>query len=1114
MIFRQAILVLILVGVFVLYAVDTRVHAFPSEAELPPATQTVIIALRHTIPPERDVMARGAVLARRIQIRQLQEQFVTMRLNDVDVWQMQTMPVIIATVNADTLAQLQQDPAVASVHVSRLFRHATSESTSQIGARALHASGITGAGSSVAVLDTGVDGQHSALRGQVIREACFSTTNEAYGSTSVCAGGASMKSGSGSGVPCDVTLDACHHGTHVAGIVAGREVTQAGVTTRGIAPDARIIAVQVFSRFAANHEAAMCGVDATTDCVLAYEHDLLRALDWLATEYDPSTWGTLAAVNMSLGDGHYDVACDTLGGTDAYPFKWYIDQLRELGVATVVAAGNAGSATGIAFPACVSSAISVGSVTSTKPSYGLHDRPSVFSNAVSSVANRANGSGDLLLDLYAPGELIRSSIATPGGNTFAEYSGTSMAAPHVAGAWALMKSLRPRASVTQVYRWLYETGEPIAETRPGFDGALRVPRIDVARAAGLVRATTAPVALSTWALDMGDVRIGQSLRQRISIRYTTTPATVRWTLSGRYFRIDAVSCEGFVDDLTPVCSFDVVYTPTTATPGQVTNASIRLEVNRLVLTIGLTGRAVSTLPNVALTQTAQLQATTQALQTQTATPTLWATPTAIRSAKTLIAVATRTQRQRNDNAATMTQAVLWSDQTATQGALIGESTFTPSRTPVATRTRTTLAITNTIMHAKTATQRMKVRATTTALSAATRTQSARTRATAQAIAVAQTTTRLVMMGLPTYTATPRGRMTHTATATQPIVATRTPSIAYITTHNYALPKGYRALVRSPLGDKSLLLYAGDSTKALMPELIIVNPAMQQVQSTLRLPGVDATALAAIANVPNQFVVAGRLNWDSLYLQIYDVRDATFVLKGTHIAPLPGGSTITALYATDQRIMIALAHKTTPAAYPSGQLVVFERLTEQRYMQLTVATDPIAGVATSIRAIDNSDDQLVLAGFVPGKKYTGFVQSLRWTGTAYTSQFVLPRAQPVTDLATYALVRGLTRVHLVFGAQTQGLAVLQLDEKTGGMSQVVSTLPIVASKLDQNADQLAVMGFDTVSRKNVTSVYQWSVDRLQLRRTITHSNRDGGIVGIVLYGTSIAFADTAWLRFSR
>lgn len=252
MIFRQAILVLILVGVFVLYVVDTRVHAFPSEAELPPATQTVIIALRHTIPPERDVMARGAVLARRIQIRQLQEQFVTMRLNDVDVWQMQTMPVIIATVNADTLAQLQQDPAVASVHVSRLFRHATSESTSQIGARALHASGITGAGSSVAVLDTGVDGQHSALRGQVIREACFSTTNEAYGSTSVCAGGASMKSGSGSGVPCDVTLDACHHGTHVAGIVAGREVTQAGVTTRGIAPDARIIAVQVFSRFAAN----------------------------------------------------------------------------------------------------------------------------------------------------------------------------------------------------------------------------------------------------------------------------------------------------------------------------------------------------------------------------------------------------------------------------------------------------------------------------------------------------------------------------------------------------------------------------------------------------------------------------------------------------------------------------------------------------------------------------------------------------------------------------------------------------------------------------------------------------------------------------------------------
>ena len=63
--------------------------------------------------------------------------------------------------------------------------------------------------------------------------------------------------------------------------------------------------------------------------------------------------------------------------------------------------------------------------------------------------------------LAAPGVDIYSSI--PGGQ-YARYSGTSMAAPHVAGMVGMMKSLRPEAKVEQVYKALHEKGKETKST--------------------------------------------------------------------------------------------------------------------------------------------------------------------------------------------------------------------------------------------------------------------------------------------------------------------------------------------------------------------------------------------------------------------------------------------------------------------------------------------------------------------------------------------------------------------------------------------------------------------------------------------------------------------------
>src|SRR4029078_10162816 len=109
------------------------------------------------------------------------------------------------------------------------------------------------------------------------------------------------------------------------------------------------------------------------------------------------------AVNLSLGSGVYSSSCDATSPA----MTAEIDQLRNAGTATVIAAGNAGSSAGLSFPSCISRAVSVGSTNKS-------DVISLFFNTSNSLA------------LLAPGESINSSI--PGGG-FGYMSGTSMAAP-------------------------------------------------------------------------------------------------------------------------------------------------------------------------------------------------------------------------------------------------------------------------------------------------------------------------------------------------------------------------------------------------------------------------------------------------------------------------------------------------------------------------------------------------------------------------------------------------------------------------------------------------------------------------------------------------------------
>jgi len=352
----------------------------------------------------------------------------------------QTVPFLALEIGPDALARLQSAPVVSRVLEDGIARASLAESVPRIGADRLWAQGFDGSGTVIAVLDTGVDSTHPFLANKVVEEACYSST-VARRSSTLCPNGQEEQLGAGAGVNC--SLPSCEHGTHVAGIAAGNGAT-AGKTFSGVAKGADLMAIQVFSQF---NSFSDCGFLAP--CIGAWSSDVIAGLERVYLLRDQHEF---ASANLSLGEGLFSSNCDE------QPYKPAIDNLRSVGIASVAAAGNDGSTTSLTAPACISSAVSVGSTSDA-------DTVSYFSNTSS------------FLSLLAPGESITSSVPGGGYDTF---DGTSMAAPHVAGAFAILRQGAAGATVTAMLAALQQTGLPIADTRPG--GTVTKPRIQVNRA--------------------------------------------------------------------------------------------------------------------------------------------------------------------------------------------------------------------------------------------------------------------------------------------------------------------------------------------------------------------------------------------------------------------------------------------------------------------------------------------------------------------------------------------------------------------------------------------------------------------------------------------------------
>lgn len=301
-------------------------------------------------------------------------------------------------------------------------------------------SGWIGTGQTVVIIDSGVERNHPYLAGRVIYEACFSTNTDGSGG---CPNGQrSQTNVTGSAAPCTYSWG-CAHGTHVAHIAAGQY---------GVAPGARIIAIR------ASHK-------EWSTKTRGYEpmYSWSDVADALWFVYGPLPY-TPASVNMSLGtDNGTTGYCD--GAPAMKPMADGIAALsRDYRTATIIASGNANFYNGVSFPACISTAITVGNTT----------LQSATSSADAVYGNVSSGSNSgPQVDLLAPGTDICSAVPTYLDNDGTAdglacgYIGTSMAAPQVAGAYAVMRQSRPSSTVQDVFLALNRRGTTVTDSRNG-----------------------------------------------------------------------------------------------------------------------------------------------------------------------------------------------------------------------------------------------------------------------------------------------------------------------------------------------------------------------------------------------------------------------------------------------------------------------------------------------------------------------------------------------------------------------------------------------------------------------------------------------------------------------
>lgn len=342
------------------------------------------------------------------------------------------------------IAALAKHPDVAYVEEMQVFETQSldSEADALTQVSLVHGNGDFGAGTTIAIIDSGLDYSHPLL----------SAHPRSVLPTDKVLGGYDF--GDNDSDPM-IDCPGDSHGTAVASIAAGRY--------SGIAPGANLVHLKVQS-------AASCDDSAI-------DGDVPGAIDWVVT--NQATYG-IDIISMSLGSGSFTSVCDanSPGLTSPYKtaYRLALDDADAAGIMVFAASGNEATKDALGFPACYATVNSVGAV------YDKHYRSK----------SRSDGNGGTLCtDTFTrPGEvtcysnsadfldfLAPANCATalrPNGGITGCFTGTSSATPYAAGVAALLMDRNPTLSKDQIKNYMTQFGTPTTDP----DNGVRTPLVN------------------------------------------------------------------------------------------------------------------------------------------------------------------------------------------------------------------------------------------------------------------------------------------------------------------------------------------------------------------------------------------------------------------------------------------------------------------------------------------------------------------------------------------------------------------------------------------------------------------------------------------------------------
>lgn len=334
----------------------------------------------------------------------------SLQLWSINALAVRAAPALISELAAlPGVARIEPDASVQAPEPMSATTAVAEWNLDAIGAPQFWGQGFTGLGSVIASMDTGVDVQHPDLapRWRGGNNSWFDPHGEHA-----------------------TPYDKSGHGTQVMGLALGGE---AGGTAIGVAPGAQWIAVKIFD-----------------DAGLASLSAIHQGFQWLLDpDQDPASDDMPDVVNNSWGFANLLDQCYT-------EFEADIAVLKSAGINVVFSGGNLGpSLYSSVPPANNPGSVAVGSVDSALNVAGNSSRgPSACAGA-------------LYPQLVAPGVNVRSSDLTFGGvfpDSYAAVSGSSAAAPHVAGALALLREAYPALAVTDLEQALEQTATDLGQS--------------------------------------------------------------------------------------------------------------------------------------------------------------------------------------------------------------------------------------------------------------------------------------------------------------------------------------------------------------------------------------------------------------------------------------------------------------------------------------------------------------------------------------------------------------------------------------------------------------------------------------------------------------------------